>query len=328
MRRPAALRAAVSAGLVLVVGLSALAGCSGGSSAPNPTTSTTAQATAQPTAEATPSDADIAALAAVVVQGDPGTVATITLPSTPFTVSAVTVRQLSKGTGETIKAGQQASLHSTWVSGTDGSAVGNTYDSGKPEAVTLDTATLPQAMVDAIVGQQVGVRILVGLPGTDSTNVIVVDVASVLTVPAVTDVPQRAEGTAVTPAAGLPTVTLGANGEPSISTPTGAAPTSLVVQPLITGTGAAVKSGQTVILHYTGWLWDGTQFDSSWKDSTPISYPVDNFVPGFTQGVVGQTVGSQVLLVIPPSLGYGDTASGSIPAGSTLVFVVDVLWAG
>ena len=312
MRRPAALRAAVSAGLVLVVGLSALAGCSGGSSAPNPTTSTTAQATAQPTAEATPSDADIAALAAVVVQGDPGTVATITLPSTPFTVSAVTVRQLSKGTGETIKAGQQASLHSTWVSGTDGSAVGNTYDSGKPEAVTLDTATLPQAMVDAIVGQQVGVRILVGLPGTDSTNVIVVDVASVLTVPAVTDVPQRAEGTAVTPAAGLPTVTLGANGEPSISTPT----------------GAAVKSGQTVILHYTGWLWDGTQFDSSWKDSTPISYPVDNFVPGFTQGVVGQTVGSQVLLVIPPSLGYGDTASGSIPAGSTLVFVVDVLWAG
>ena len=328
MRRPAALRAAVSAGLVLVVGLSALAGCSGGSSAPNPTTTTTAQPTAQATAEATPSAADIAALAGVVVDGAPGAAATITLPTKPFTVSAVTVRQLSKGTGETITAGQQASLHSTWVSGTDGSAVGSTYTTGKPEAVTLDTTALPQAMVDAIIGQQVGVRILVALPGTDSTSVIVVDVASVLTVPAVTDVPQRAAGTPVTPAATLPAVTLAANGEPSIATPTGAAPTTLVVQPLITGTGAPVKSGQTVIVHYTGWLWDGTQFDSSWTKGSPISYPVDNFVPGFTQGLVGQNVGSQVLLVIPPSLGYGDTANGSIPAGSTLVFVVDVLWAG
>ena len=328
MRRPAALRAAVSAGLVLVVGLSALAGCSGSSTAPNPTTSTTGQATAQATAEATPSDADIAALAAVVVEGDFGAAATITLPSTPFTVSATTVRRLSEGTGATITAGQQASMHSSWVSGADGSSLGTSYDSGTAEAVTLDSATLPQAMVDAIVGQKVGVRILVAMPGTDKTSVVVVDVVGSLTVPAVTDVPQRAEGAAVTPAAGLPTVTLAENGEPSISTPTGAAPTSLVVQPLITGTGAAVKSGQTVILHYTGWLWDGTKFDSSWTDSTPISYPVDNFVTGFTQGVVGQTVGSQVLLVIPPDLGYGDTENGSIPAGSTLVFVVDVLWAG
>ena len=48
-------------------------------------------------------------------------------------------------------------------------------------------------------------------------------------------------------------------------------------------------------------------------------------IPGWTQGLAGQTVGSQVLLVIPPDLGYGDQASGSIPANSTLVFVVDIL---
>ncbi|MCL2464331.1 MAG: FKBP-type peptidyl-prolyl cis-trans isomerase, partial [Micrococcales bacterium] len=101
-----------------------------------------------------------------------------------------------------------------------------------------------------------------------------------------------------------------------------------VVQPRIQGTGPAVKSGQTIVVNYTGWLWDGTQFDSSWdRQATMAVQDIGQaqLIDGWNQGLVGQDVGSQVLLVIPPSLGYGSTAQGSIPANSTLVFVVDIL---
>jgi len=81
---------------------------------------------------------------------------------------------------------------------------------------------------------------------------------------------------------------------------------------------------------YTGWLLDGTQFDSSWDKNTTLeadTYSGGNHqvIEGWQQAMVGQTVGSQVLMVIPPNLGYGDTAQGSIPANSTLIFVVDIL---
>ena len=145
---------------------------------------------------------------------------------------------------------------------------------------------------------------------------------------AVQQVPARATGTPVTPPAGLPTVTLDANGAPSLTAATGTAPTTLVTQPLIKGTGPAVTKGQTVVVNYTGWLWNGTKFDSSWDRGT--TFPVQNIgqaqvIDGWNQGLVGQTVGSQILLIVPPSLGYGTTAQGSIPANSTLVFVVDIL---
>ncbi len=104
-------------------------------------------------------------------------------------------------------------------------------------------------------------------------------------------------------------------------------PTELVVQPLITGTGPAVESGQNVTFQYSGWLWDGTPFDSSWENGSPFTTTIGagQVIQGWDQGLVGQPVGSQVLLVIPPALGYGDTEQGAIPAGSTLVFVVDIL---
>jgi FKBP-type peptidyl-prolyl cis-trans isomerase len=101
----------------------------------------------------------------------------------------------------------------------------------------------------------------------------------------------------------------------------------LVAQPLIKGDGIVVAEGQTVIVHYTGWLWDGAMFDSSWNRGSPatITLETGQLIDGWVQGLVGQTVGSQVLLIVPPELAYGDTTQGSIPAGSTLVFVVDIL---
>ena len=86
------------------------------------------------------------------------------------------------------------------------------------------------------------------------------------------EVPTRAEGEAVTPTEGLPTVTLAESGQPSLDIPEGyTAPAELVAQTLIKGTGPVVESGQTIQVHYSGWkISDGTQFESSWE-STPYT---------------------------------------------------------
>lgn len=138
----------------------------------------------------------------------------------------------------------------------------------------------------------------------------------------------RAAGEQVTDLpSGLPTVTLDdATGKPSIDVSTYTDHgDQLVAQPLIKGSGDTVQDGQSVTVNYTGWLTDGTQFDSSWDNGSPATFSLNQVVTGFKNGLVGQTVGSQVLLIIPPDQGYGSQAVSSIPANSTLIFVVDIL---
>ena len=125
--------------------------------------------------------------------------------------------------------------------------------------------------------------------------------------------------------ADLPKVTLAKDGKPSIDMNGYKGADSLVSQDLIKGKGAVVKDTQSVMAHYTGWLLDGTQFDSSWDRGQSSAFSLDSVIKGWKQGLAGHTVGSQVLLVVPPSLGYGNKDQEKIPANSTLVFVVDIL---
>ena len=115
------------------------------------------------------------------------------------------------------------------------------------------------------------------------------------------------------------------DGKPSIDMNGYKGSDSLVSQDLIKGNGAEVKDTQTVVANYTGWLLNGTQFDSSWDRGESSSFSLDSVIKGWKQGLAGHTVGSQVLLVVPPDLGYGNKKQSSIPANSTLVFVVDIL---
>lgn len=91
------------------------------------------------------------------------------------------------------------------------------------------------------------------------------------------------------------------------------------------GTGQMVPPGATVTIHYTGWLLDGTVFDSSVERKEPATFPLGNLIQGWQQGIPGMKVGGIRKLVIPHELGYGDQKSGKIPGKSTLIFEVEVL---
>jgi FKBP-type peptidyl-prolyl cis-trans isomerase len=96
----------------------------------------------------------------------------------------------------------------------------------------------------------------------------------------------------------------------------------------VVGEGSSAKSGDRVTVNYTGWLLDGTKFDSSKDRNQPFSFSLGagNVIPGWDQGVVGMKVGGKRKLTVPPDLGYGARgAGGVIPPNATLVFEVELL---
>ena len=102
----------------------------------------------------------------------------------------------------------------------------------------------------------------------------------------------------------------------------------LEYEDLAEGTGPAAQAGQTVSVHYTGWLTNGTKFDSSVDRGQPFNFPLGGgrVIKGWDEGVAGMKVGGKRKLTIPPTLGYGARGAGSvIPPGATLVFDVELL---
>jgi peptidylprolyl isomerase len=98
------------------------------------------------------------------------------------------------------------------------------------------------------------------------------------------------------------------------------------------GTGASPKTGQTCVMHYTGWLYEngakGKKFDSSVDRGQPFEFPIGTHrvIPGWDEGVATMKVGGKRTLIIPPQLGYGERgAGGVIPPNATLIFDVELL---
>jgi peptidylprolyl isomerase len=107
--------------------------------------------------------------------------------------------------------------------------------------------------------------------------------------------------------------------------PSGAAPTELVAQDVIVGTGATVEATSILTVHYILMQWsDGAEIESSWSSGNPATFGLMDVIPGWQKGLVGAKVGSRRLLVIPPSLGYGPMAGHPLEA-QTLIFAVDII---
>ncbi len=114
---------------------------------------------------------------------------------------------------------------------------------------------------------------------------------------------------------------------PDVASPEWVArPDGMKVWDVKVGTGAAVKPGATVTVHYTGWLLNGTVFDSSKKRGQTISFGLHQVIKGWTEGVPGMMPGGVRLLLIPSDMAYGDRGSpGSIPPKATLVFEIELV---
>lgn len=294
--------------------------------------STDEGAQSDPTAIST-EDAKSTSIDDITVEGEPTAKPTVTFEA-PLVVAETVSKVISEGTGPEVADGQQVTAHMSMFSGTTGEAIESSYDLGTPSGFPLDTSQINQGLYDALLGVPVGSRVLMTLNGSAAqgspteTLVYVVDVTDAKDVPKPLE---RAEGRPQDPVPGMPTVTLEESGKPTISQPEGTAPTDLQVHPTIKGEGATIAEGDTVSVHYSGWLWDDASepFDNSWDRGEPFSVtPVGSapVIDGWNQALVGQTVGSQLLVVIPPSLGYGEAGSPpNIPGNATLVFVIDIL---
>jgi peptidylprolyl isomerase len=115
-------------------------------------------------------------------------------------------------------------------------------------------------------------------------------------------------------------------GAPEVTMPVGEVPTSLVVEDLITGTGTPVVAGDSVTVNYIGVSCStGKIFDSSWASGKPITFPLNQVITGWAQGLVGMQPNGRRLLVIPADLGYGSTGQGGIAPDESLIFVVDLI---
>jgi peptidylprolyl isomerase len=290
-----------------------LAGCS--PAAPSASPSPSATASADLCSAAAPSGT---ASESVKVSGDVGKPATVSFTS-PLNVPALQSTVVKKGSGDPIAAGDLISIALSGYDAKTGKEVGNL---GYGENTLLPQQISPDNPLAQLLGCAApGTRVVATFPATETSGaqVYVVDLLKV--------VPPAAWGTPQDPVAGMPTVKLDKDGSPTVTLPKGDIPTEFSKATLKKGDGATVKEGDSVLVQYHGVSWNtGKVFDESWGKK-PFSFTAGSgVVQGFSDAVIGETVGSQVIAVLPPSVAYGEgKINSSDLKGQTLVFVVDIL---
>jgi FKBP-type peptidyl-prolyl cis-trans isomerase len=278
----------------------------------------------------------------VTVTGAFGKSPTVKIPAAKGSTDLYTAA-IIKGTGAKLTASQ--GLVGNYVaydwSGKTNKQLGSSFTTKKP---SLFAGQLLPGLQKALVGQPLGSRVLAVIPPADGFGttgnsqegigatdnlVFVIDMLSTFNTNSVPG-QQTSNGGGALPTVKAPAA--GSAAGPTVTINTKAAPPkTLQVKTLVKGTGAVVKKDQDLAVQYVGSIWrTGKVFQSSWTTKQgPFSFVVgeNQVIPGWDKGLIGQTVGSRVLLVIPPADGYGSAGQSAvgIKGTDTLVFVVDIL---
>lgn len=287
--------------------------------------------------------------ALVTATGSVGSKPKVAFP-TPVIASTVQTSTLTVGKGELLTPGSVADAQASLYVGKTGKLLtATTYDASQPIRLTVGSKAtgtskyIARALQCETVGTRsatvLTVRQMFGAGQLDPSSGVTDNDTLVLVTDAIRGYLGKANGAVQMLQPGFPQVVTTSTGTPGITLPDSNPPSTLMIERLRVGSGAKIARGDLAVLHYTGVLWPtdgakGTVFNSTWASGTPATFDAVPFkasdqtglVPGLLEALVGQTVGSQVLVVIPPKFGYPSGSSPStVPAGSTMVFVLDIL---
>jgi peptidylprolyl isomerase len=284
-----------------------------------------------------PSTSDVVTtdIADVDVEGEAGEKPVVSWDGR-FEAAATERRVLSEGAPDekVVALGDRVELNYLGVNGRDGTEFDTSFGNPEPASFVLKEGGLIAGFIAALEGVRVGSRVVVGITPEDGYGaqgqasagiegedslIFVIDVLDT------TPVLARATGEPVAPMAGLPTVTLGADGTPTVAVPAGPPPKKLLYTQLITGAGEPVQAGQTLTAHYVLVAWEtGEVIESSWAQGAPVPLPIGQgqVMEALDAGLIDQPVGSQIMLVVPPDVA---SEGATTPVENTLIFVIDIL---
>lgn len=334
------------AGLVVALLTISLAACSSSSSttsSPSPTStefvptasasvSDSASASASSSVSAHPSITPATDLSAVSVTGDYGKLPTVNIPA-PWGIDKTQSKTLVQGTGAEVTAKSLIEVNYWGANGYTGTVFDESFSKNAP--ISYSVSGFISGFQTGVIGQKVGSRVLIGITGADgydsnggNSNIgIQVGDSLVFVVDIIAVSGTGPSGEAVAPAAGLPTVS-GELTAPVLTINTAATPPSaLTVQPLIKGAGKAVTAKSTVRVDYAEYAWSTGKVVKQSYGYSPLDGALSSTIAGWQTGLVGQTVGSRVLLVVPPDQAYpSGNPRSDVKAGETMVYVVDILF--
>ena len=247
-------------------------------------------------------------------------------------VDSTQVETLSEGDGEVVQTGDSVTVNYVGIIAGSDQPFDSSWDRGTPATFTLNSGVgggLLPGIVKALEGQRQGSRVVAAVPPadgfgeqgnpdvgiqSDSNLVFVFDILK----------PPEVNSTSLDDV----TVTGKFGDEPKVEFDPAMSVKETEVKVLSKGDGPTVKATDQVTVDYQGLNGrTGEEFDSSWTKGQPATFPLDGVVPGFKQAIEGQTVGSRILVAIPPDQGYGSAGNpaAGIQGTDTLVFTIDII---
>ncbi|MDX2676213.1 FKBP-type peptidyl-prolyl cis-trans isomerase [Streptomyces sp. NY05-11A] len=332
MRRRSLILAAVPAGLVT---LSACGDDKSDSSKASDGKSPSASGTPAPPSPPKIVDGPLPAITAGVKFGEKPTIA----KGSGEPSDQLAVKTVIAGSGKTVAEGDYIQADFVGQIWSTAKVLIDTFEAKKPQFTHLAQGASIEGWRYALTGRKTGSRVLFSVPptwgfgkegnaqagikGTD-TLVFVFDIQDAF------GAKSSAKGKVVAQGgAGVPKVGTNTDGKaPSVEVPKSKAPTKLVAEYVIEGDGAVLAADDTVLVQYKGVIWNtGKEFDSTYSRKELTSFSLQQVVKGWAQGLIGRKVGSRVVIVVPPALGYGDNPpqGSGIGKDDTMVFAVDIL---